>query len=141
MNEAHSEHVRQLTNFLERQHRPLLGALRGLETMLEPSPPAQGDLERKLNALADILEAHVQEEESGDLYRWVPATFGETKEALDDLRGEHASLVETVRQLAVATRGAETVRPSTDLSIRIRTAIADIRQHEARESAVLRELG
>lgn len=140
MSESIAEQVQELKDSVERQHRPLLGALRGLETMLEASPPAQGDLERRLNALADLFEAHAKEEESGDLYRLAPATIGDANQELEELRTQHSPIVETIRQLAIDTRSAETVRPSTDLSVQIRTIIADIRQHEARESALIHKL-
>ena len=140
MAEDRKERVRRLQEELAHQHGPLLSVLRGLESMLESSPPAQGDLEQRLNRVADTLEAHIAEEEAGDLFRWVPETFDEVKAELDTLRAEHSPLLQTLRQLAIDTRGAETVHTSTDLSIRIRTVVADLRQHEARELAVLQAL-
>jgi hypothetical protein len=140
MIESRSDRLKQAKEQLARQHGPLLSALRGLESMLEPSPPAQGDLERRLNRVADTLETHIKEEEAGDLFGWIPETFDEVKEELDALRKEHPSLVKTLRQLAVDTRGAETVLTSTDLSVRIRSLVADIRQHEAQESVVLQAI-
>ena len=141
MSESLTENVQELKDLVERQHRPLLGALRGLETMIEASPPpAQGDLERRLNSLADVFEAHVEEEESGDLYQRIPAISGDVETELEELRAQHTPIAETIRQLAVDTRSAETVLPSTELSVRIRTVIADIRQHEARESALIHKL-
>lgn len=133
--------ARILSVMLARQHGPLLAVLRGLEAMLGGSPPAQGDLERRLNGVADTLAAHIAEEESGDLFLRIPKAFDEMKKELDALRAEHEPFVETLRQLAVDTRGAETVLIHTDLSIRIRSVIAALRQHEARESAVLQKIG
>lgn len=140
MSESIAEKVQELKDSVEREHRPLLAALRGLETMLEASPPAQGDLERRLNGLADLFEAHAKEEEAGDLYEWATATTGDVKQELEELCSQHSPIVETIRQLAVDTRSAETVSPSTDLSVRIRATIADIRQHEARESGLIQKL-
>ncbi len=137
MAETNNERLKQAKEKLARQHGPLLGALRGLESMLESHAPAQGDLERRLNRVAETLETHIKEEEAGDLFGWIHATFGEVKEQLDALRDEHLSSVETLRQLAVETRGAGPVLTSSDLSVRIRSVVADIRQHEARESAVV----
>ena len=140
MTEDRKERVHRLQEELAHQHGPLLSVLRGLASMLEVSPPAQGDLERRLNRVADTFEAHIAEEEAGDLFRWIPETFDEVKGELDSLLAEHSSLLQTLRQLAIDTRGAETGHTSTDLSVRIRSVIADLRQHEARELAVLKAI-
>lgn len=140
MNEEKAARLNRTIETLAEQHRPLVSVLRGLETMLEASPPAQGDLERRLNRVAETLEAHIAEEESGDLIRWVPEAFEEARGELETLQKEHSPFVEAIRQLAADTRGAEAVQMSTQLSVRIRSLIADIRQHEARELALLQTL-
>ena len=140
MNEEKMDRIRRVQEELARQDAPLLSALRGLEAMIESSPPAQGDLERRLNRVADTFEVHIAEEEAGDLFRWVSENFGEVKEDLESLRQEHVGLLQTLRQLAIDTRGAKTVRTDTDLSVRIRKAIAETREHEACESAALQKI-
>lgn len=140
MTDDRHERLERVKEELARQHAPLLSVLRGLETMLEPSPPAQGDLERRLNGVADTLEAHIKEEEAGDFFHWLPETFEAAKGEIDTLRKEHSPFVESLRQLAVDTRGAETVLTSTDLSVRIRALVADVRRHEAREPALLQSI-
>ena len=105
--------------------------------MLESSPPAQGDLERRLNKLADELERRIAEEEQGDLFVRIPEEFPDIAPEIRALAEEHPRLVRDRRVLAVATRGAETIRANTDLSIHIRAAGAAIRRHEAQESALV----
>lgn len=140
MSESPQERANELKAQVQQQHRSLLAALRGLETMVEATLPAQGDLERRLNTLGDTFSAHIEEEEAGDLYQWAPAEFSAEKKELDQLRAQHQPIVDTVRELAVKTRSAENMETSSDLSIQIRSLIADIRQHEARESAVIARL-
>ena len=137
----HTERVRQLQEQLTTQHGPVLNALRGLEAMLETMPPpAQGDLERRLNKVADTLEAHISEEESGDLFRWLPAGFEDERDELESLQAEHPDLIARLRDLAVACRSADTVDLQSELSIEIRSAVAQVRTHEAREAALVNAL-
>lgn len=137
MNEGDEVRLGRLRDEIGSQHKTLLAALRGLEAMLETSPPAQGDLARRLNAMADILEDHIAAEEAGDLFKWLPKARGWQKSEIDALRKEHAGLVAAFRQLASETRGAPSVGLETELAVGVRSAIARVREHEARESAVV----
>ena len=137
MNEGDEERLGRLRDEIGSQHKTLLAALRGLEAMLETSPPAQGDLARRLNAVADILEDHIAGEEAGDLFKWLPIARSSRKGEIEALRQEHPGMVAAFRQLANETRGAPSVGIETELAVGVRSAIAKVREHEARESAVV----
>jgi hypothetical protein len=128
-----SERLKRLIDQMGNEHRSVLGELRGLEVMLETSPPAQGDLERRLDRIASELEREFIEEEAGDLFIWLPLSHPEVSDEVSLLREQHGGMIADFRQLAMATRGAEEIRLGTELSIRIRAAIAKVREHEAQE--------
>jgi len=121
------------------EHRELLGELRGVEAMAEASPsPASGDVARKLHALAQQIELHMKEEERSDLYRWLPEQFPDLRDELLSVGQEHATLVEEVKRLRVACESADVVEFDDELGIGIRLVVADLRKHEAKESALVR---
>ena len=79
----------------------------------------------------------MKEEETSDLYRWLPEQFPELASELKRTRSEHPGLVEEVRRLGRACESAEKVDFDDALGVGIRKVVAALRQHEAAESELL----
>ncbi len=123
------------------EHRNLLSTVRGVEAIVEaPTAPATGDVARRLDELAQLFESHAEQEERTSLYREFPRAHPEHAATLEELQREHAVLVRELRVLTELTEHAPSLGLETPLNIRIRTALAQVRRHEAAEAAVVQAL-
>jgi hypothetical protein len=119
-------------------HARLLSVVRGVEQLVESSVyPPSGDVARKLYDLAMQFSDHVQHEERSALYTWIPQRFANLRDEVERERRQHAPLVASLHGLAEEAEHALDVRLPTELSVRIRAAIARLRAHEANESSLL----
>jgi hypothetical protein len=121
-------------------HRELLAAVRGVEAMVDSASRATGDVARRIDELVALLQAHVADEEASPLYRECPQRYPQLRARLESLEAAHAPLLDELRALVGACDAASQLELDSPLSIRIRTAIASLRAHEAAEAAVLGEL-
>jgi hypothetical protein len=122
------------------EHGELLAAVRGVEAFVESAPRATGDIARRLDELATLLHAHVVDEEKSALYLEYPQLYPSLGDELRRLRASHEPLIASLRELARACSSATALDLDAPLSIRIRTAIASLRQHEAAEADAIRRI-
>lgn len=86
------------------------------------------------------MEAHVGDEEASPLYVEYPERHPAVAGELTRLKASHPVLLGELRSLARACDGAATLDLDSPLSIRIRSLIATLRQHEAAEAAAIQRI-
>lgn len=124
------------------EHRELLASVRGVESIVETSTaPASGDVARRLEELAEQFAKHTEQEEQTPLYRDYPAQYPDHRADLQTLRGDHAAIGAVLRELATEAAHAKDVSLETELSTRIRAALAELRRHEAAEASIVQQVG
>jgi hypothetical protein len=122
-------------------HRTLLADARGVESLVESELAATGDAARRLRRLEEDFTAHVLEEERSRLYTEVPQSHPDLAPRIETLASQHAPILAELRSLARACDHATSLPFDSELSVRIRRMIAELRAHEAAEAALLCELG
>jgi hypothetical protein len=133
-------HIEELTRTMMDDHAELLAALRGVEAMVESSTPATGDLARRLDELTALLRSHIAEEEASPLYVEYAKRDPELGEELQRLKAGHPDLLAELRSLSRACDAAPRLPLGGKLSIRIRKAVASLREHEAAEADAMRRI-
>jgi hypothetical protein len=135
-----TEFIRRALDDSSADHAELLAVVRGIESMVESSiTAASGDVARQLTKAAGQLAQHAGREETALLYTWIPTEFPALRDDVERHRREHGPLCATLRRLADAAEAASDVSFGTVLGLRIREAVAEIRQHEAAETRLLRD--
>jgi hypothetical protein len=137
---AYANEMDEVRGMVMDDHRDLLSALRGVEALVESASCATGDVARRLAALAQLLAEHIAEEERSALFRDYPSRYPQVRDELLRLQAAHAPMLTELRELSVASESANRLELDSPMSIRIRTAIAALRQHEAAEADVLARL-
>jgi hypothetical protein len=132
--------VDEVSRAMMEDHGELLGAIRAVEAMVDSASRATGDVARRLHDLAELWEAHVVEEEAAPLYTEYAERYAPVAGELTRLKASHPVMLGELRSLARACDSAETLELDSPLSIRIRTAIATLRQHEASEAAAIQRI-
>jgi hypothetical protein len=139
------ERVKRLLDSVVEEHGGLLASLRGLEALIEPrTPPPSGDVHRRVEALRKRFESHIDDEETSDLYAWLPAAYPSVKAEADRLKAEHEDLIRELREASDETSHAESVETlsidlSSPLSVKLRSLIVRLRQHEVAETELIRK--
>jgi hemerythrin HHE cation binding domain-containing protein len=141
MNPASEHWIARTIKQTADEHSELLAKTRAIESLVEGMHyPPPGDVARKLRALAEHLAAHIDEEEKSPLYTTVPEKVPELRDEIALRRGEHVPLMIALRQLTVEAERAHDASMASALGMRIRSAVAAVRQHEAGESSILHRL-
>lgn len=128
----------QLRTIADEQHCELLAELRGIEALVERvAPPAQGDVERRLDALAVVLARQARDERSAAIAAALPHTMVEVHKQLARRRSRYRHMARWLRKLARVVACSPSLAVGSRVSVDIRRTIGALRQHEAQESYVL----